>query len=330
VPDPAGPCWQPVARPQVLRARADLLAAVRAFFAERQVMEVDTPVLSGAAVTHPSLASFSCGYRGPGGPRRLYLHTSPEFPMKRLLAAGVGSIYQICHVFRNGEFGRHHNPEFSLLEWYRVGFDHRQLMSEVDGLLGRVLPAGFLQAPARYLSYREAFQQYLDIDPLEAATGELIERARRLEASLPRGFGTDDRDAWLDWLFSAGVEPRLAARQVTFVHGYPATQAALARLDPDDPATARRFEVFVGGLELANGFHELRSADEQRRRFQAELRQRKAGGMPAVPLDEHLLAALAAGLPDCAGVALGFDRLLMLCTGATSLSEVLSFPLDRA
>ncbi len=320
--------WRPGASVETLRRRARMLAEIRVFFAERAVLEVETPVLSVAGMTAPALASFQA--RGPDGRRGGYLHTSPEFPMKRLLAAGSGSIYQICHVFRAGEQGRHHNPEFTLVEWYRVGFDHHDLMREVDDLLGLLFPAEQLSRPAEVISYQAAFQWILGLDALETPVARLADAARRAGVAPPHGLG-EDRDGWLDLLLSHLVQPRLGRDGLSFVHSFPASQAALARLETADGRVARRFEVYLEGVELANGFHELGDAAEQRRRFQAELAARARLGLPAIPVDDRFLAALEEGaLPPCAGVALGFDRAVMLATGADSIDQVMSFSAERA
>lgn len=324
--------WRPSADLSVLRLRAELLAQIRAFFAARGVLEVETPALSAVAITDPHLASFKTCYSGPGSQhgRPLYLHTSPEFAMKRLLAAGSGCIYQIARVFRDGEAGSRHNPEFTLLEWYRVGFDHHRLMDEVAELVGMLLAGRLALAEPERLSYRQIFQHHLNLDPHRATVADLAACAETRNISIPTGMPPDDPDPWLDLLLTHCVEPRLGSGRLTFVHDYPASQAALARLRPDDPPVGERFELYINGIELANGFHELGDAVEQRRRFAQENAARRAVGLPIMPVDEHLLAALEFGLPDCAGVALGFDRLVMLATRKTSLAEVLAFPLDRA
>jgi lysyl-tRNA synthetase class 2 len=307
-----------------LEARARLLERCRHFFAERGVLEVETPILSQATVTDVHLASLETRIAGRAPP--YYLQTSPEYAMKRLLAAGSGDIFQICKVFRDDESGRHHNPEFTMLEWYRIGFDHRELMDEVEALLGTLLGAR-LAAPAERISYREAFLRVLGLDPYTAPTASLAGLAReRLGAE---GLGAD-RDLLLDLLMGALVGPALGQDRISFVHDYPASQAALARCLPGEPPVAARFEAYAFGLELCNGFHELGDAAEQRRRFEADRAQRRARHLPLPPVDERLLAALEAGLPDCAGVALGLDRVLMLATGAPALSAVLSFPIDDA
>jgi lysyl-tRNA synthetase class 2 len=326
------PAWRPSADLSILRLRAELLARTRAFFAARGVLEVETPALSAAAITDPHLASFAARYSGPGPlyGRTLYLHTSPEFAMKRLLAAGSGCIYQISRVFRDGEAGHRHNPEFTLLEWYRVGFDHRRLMDEVAELVAELLAGRLaLSDQAERSSYGEIFRHHLNLDPHRATVAGLAACAERLNLSIPPGMPADDPDPWLDLLLTHRIEPELGRGRLTFVYDYPASQAALARLRPGDPPVGERFELYVNGIELANGFRELGDATEQRRRFERENAVRQASGLPVMPVDEHLLAALDAGLPDCAGVALGFDRLVMLAAGKNSLAEVLAFPLDR-
>jgi lysyl-tRNA synthetase class 2 len=325
--------WRPTATLEVLKLRARLLERVRAFFSERGVLEVETPILSTAAVTDPMLASLATHYTGPRFPRgqTFYLHTSPEFPMKRLLAAGSDSIYQVCKVFRDGEAGRWHNPEFTLVEWYRTGFDHHRLMDETDELATRLLsPTLTLDATER-LSYREAFQRHAGLDPHTSLAGDFAAAARARKVSVtPALLAQNDLDVWRDLLLTHVVEPKLGQRRLTFIYDYPTSQASLARIQPGDPPVAARFELYLNGIELANGFHELTDADQQRTRFEQQLHARAASGQPVVPLDERLLAALAQGLPDCAGVALGFDRLVMLAAGARTIAEVLAFPVDRA
>jgi lysyl-tRNA synthetase class 2 len=319
----AGADWRPTAAREQLVARARLLARVREFFAARGVLEVDTPMIVNAPVSdvHIHSARAELSAQTPGSPpARLFLHTSPEYAMKRLLAAGSGDIYQVCHVARALESGRVHNPEFTLLEWYRVGFSLGQLMDEVELLVRELLGTA---ASAERLSYREAFLRELALDPFDATTAELA------RAAAPLGLSTGlplERDGYLELLMGAFIGPRLGRERLTFVYGYPASQAALARLDPADPRAAQRFELYARGIELANGFHELSAAPEQRTRFEADNAARRRAGLPVHPLDERLLAALGHGLPDCAGVALGLDRLLMLATGAHHIEEVLAFP----
>jgi elongation factor P--(R)-beta-lysine ligase len=287
------PDWAPRCDRAALEARAAVLRAVREFFHQRGVLEVQTAAAGATTVTDPAIESFEVPGLG-------YLQTSPEHQMKRLLAAGAPSIYQIGPVFRAGEAGRLHNPEFTMLEWYRVGFDDRQLMAEVAALIEHVLGPGAFGT----VTY-----------------AEVVERAPPAEAS--PGVRASGRDA-LDLRFALGIES--LARGRWFVVDYPADQAALARLREDDPRVAARFELIVDGVELANGYHELADAIELRARMERDLAARRAAGQREPPVDERLLAAMAAGLPPCAGVALGFDRLLMLKLGANRLDGVLPFP----
>jgi lysyl-tRNA synthetase class 2 len=317
--------WRPTANNASLRRRAQALRIAREFFFARDVLEVETPALVNSPVSDLNLSSARVEVSGHGSP--LFLHTSPEYAMKRLLAAGSGDIYQICHVFRGAERGRQHNPEFTMLEWYRLGFSLEDLMREVAELVRELLGATGL--PVEYLCYRDALRRHAGFDPLDADIGELQRSAQSLGMAGDQARATG-RDELLDLIVGALVGPKLGATALTFLHRYPASQAALARLDADDPRVALRFELYYLGVELANGYHELASADEQRLRFAADQKARNGGGLPCYALDERLLSALAAGLPDCAGVALGFDRVLMLATGATSIDDVLAFPLERA
>jgi elongation factor P--(R)-beta-lysine ligase len=323
--------WRPVAAPDVLRLRARLLRRIRTFFDHAGVLEVDTPALSTAAVTTPQIASFGTAWQGPGPlhGHRLYLHTSPEFAMKRLLAAGSGSIYQLCKVFRDGESGCLHNPEFTLLEWYRTGYDHLDLMDEVERLLTRVLEGILPLAGVHHWAWRDLFIEFAGLDPFQAGIDEFASLLEAKHAVVPIGMQEAGLDDWRDLVMTHVIEPRLGTGLV-FVRDYPASQAALARIRPGDPPVASRFEAYLNGVELANGFHELADPGEQRRRFEVELMQRAQGHLPLVPVDERLLHALSSGLPDCAGVALGLDRLLMLACGASCLSDVLAFPFERA
>ncbi len=317
--------WRPTASLEALRLRAGVLAQIRAFFAERGVLEVETPLLAAAPVTDLHLHALRSRYRGPDAHRGvdLFLQTSPEFAMKRLLAAGSGPIYQLGKAFRNGEAGAKHNPEFTILEWYRPGWDHHRLMDEVDDLLQVVLGAG----TAERLTYGAAFERFAAIDPHRATHGELEMLVAEAGVRDPAGLRRDDL---LDLILTHRIEDRLGRGRPSFVHDYPASQASLARVRAGDPPLAERFEVFYEGVELANGYHELADASEQRRRFEADLEGRRAEGLPEVPVDERLLAALEHGLPDCAGIALGIDRLVMLAAGARNIADVLAFPIDRA
>jgi elongation factor P--(R)-beta-lysine ligase len=313
--------WRPTATRSTLQRRAQMLAQARSFFAARQVMEVDTPVVVNAPVSDVHIHSAQVTLSND---QTYFLHTSPEYAMKRLLAAGSGDIYQVCHVVRGFERGRLHNSEFTLIEWYRTGFSLAQLMEEVADLLRDLLESN---GASERLTYREAFLRHLQLDPFTVPDGQLVEVARG-HGYVPAE--TTSRDELLEFLMGTQVGPELGAHRLTFVHGYPASQAALARLDPHDPSAALRFELYVEGVELANGFHELASAAEQRARFEIDLAERRRLGSPEHPLDERLLAALESGLPDCAGVALGFDRLVMIAAGARSIDEVLPFPTERA
>ena len=317
--------WPPTASREMLSLRAEILARIRAFFADRGVMEVETPLLASTPVTDLHLHAMSCRYRGPGADegRELFLQTSPEFAMKRLLAAGSGPIYQICRAVRDGEAGRSHNPEFTILEWYRPGWDHHRLMDEVDELLAAILGCG----SGERLSYAATFRRYAGVDVFDETDAALRLRVKE--------FGVSDledlsRDDLLDLVLTHVIEPKLGHCQPTFIHDYPASQASLARVRDGNPPLAERFEVFAEGLELANGYHELVDAVEQRRRFETDNATRKRQGLPAVPIDERLLAAIDHGLPDCAGVALGVDRLIMLASGAHNIADVIAFPIDRA
>ncbi len=304
-----------------------MLAVVRRFFDQRGVMEVETPILSQYATTDPNIESFCCEFVGPGagqGSTR-YLHTSPEFAMKRLLCAGSGPIYQVCKVFRQGECGDLHNPEFTLLEWYRPGFSQEQLLDEIEQLL-RLLMADAVDLQAtETLSYQQVFQRFLGIDPLQASAEDLMACAQQQNIDV-HGLAGSEPDAWLDLLMSYCIQPQLGKQRITFLVDYPASQAALARLNPQDERLAKRFEVFVNGVEIGNGFEELSDSDEQRRRFQQDLVLRQQRQQIQVPEDQRLLAALEHGLPECSGVAIGLDRVLLLILGEKQLSAAIAFP----
>ena len=319
--------WQPSATIEQLTKRADILKSIRHFFEKRGVLEVDTPALSHATVTDIHLHTFKTQFIGPeyAQGQSLYLMTSPEFHMKRLLAAGSGSIYQICKSFRNEENGRHHNPEFTMLEWYRTGFDHHELMDEMDALLQMVLSCN----PAQRMTYQQAFLSVLNVCPLEAPMDELKQVAATLGLS-DIAEPEEDRDTLLQLLFSVGVEPEIGQEVPAFVFDFPASQAALAKINRDDPRVADRFEVYFRGIELANGFHELDNAEEQLARFEADNQQRIKMGLAPQPIDFHLIEALKAGLPVCAGVALGIDRLVMLALGCDHIDQVTAFAFPRA
>ena len=319
--------WMPSASIEQLQQRADILALIRSFFYERKVMEVDTPAMSHATVTDVHLHTFQTDFVGPGYADgvHLYFMTSPEFHMKRLLAAGSGAIYQINKAFRNEEAGRFHNPEFTMLEWYRPAFDHHQLMDEMNELLKLVLKCD----DAERMTYQQAFINVLGVCPLEASMDELRVVAACLGLSDIADV-EEDRDTLLQLLFSMGVEEKIGQTVPVCVYDFPASQAALAKINPEDPRVAERFEVYFKGIELANGFHELDNAKEQLARFEDDNTKRKSMGLIEQPIDYHLIAALEAGFPDCAGVALGIDRLIMLAMGEKHIDQVMAFPFDRA
>lgn len=321
--------WQPNADIDTLKRRAQLLADVRLFFAERDVLEVDTPILSHAGPTATYLDSFNSLYQPPGSDAiTYYLQTSPEFAMKRLLAAGSGDIYQIAKVFRNGELGRQHNPEFTMLEWYRPALDYHGLMDEVDLLLQQVAN----MPEAVRLNYQEAFVQYAGLNIQQLETEALRQAALKAIHSLPEDWQTD-RDGWLELLMSEVIEPQLIAlKRPVIIYDFPDSQAQLAKVyrNSDGDRVAARFEVYAGGLELANGYDECLDAQELRQRFEADNLARQVQGKALMPVDEHLLAATESGLPPCTGVALGLDRLLMLVTGKNVLAETLSFGFERS
>jgi lysine--tRNA ligase-like protein genX len=317
--------WQPTASVKNLLTRAKLLAEIRRFFTDRGLLEVETPVLSEFGVTDVHLATFSTEFISPFGEqsKTLWLSTSPEYHMKRLLAAGSGPIFQIGKVFRNEEAGNRHNPEFTMLEWYRPHFDMYRLINEVDDLLQQILEC----PPAESMSYQFAFQQYVGLDPLSADLSELVEKAEKHQLI---GAENESRDTLLQFLFSTVVEPQIGQEAPVVVYHFPASQAALAQISSEDLRVAERFEFYYKGLELANGFHELSDAREQLRRFQQDNLQREKMGLPVRAIDTRLLAALQAGIPNCSGVALGVDRLLMIAMGTESIKDVISFTIDNA
>lgn len=314
--------WQPTAAIATLEVRATMLRAAREYFAATRALEVETPTLSTAAVTDVHLASIAA--TAVNQPR--FLHTSPEYPMKRLLAAGCGDIWQICRVYRDGESGRWHNPEFTLLEWYRLGLDHHALMSDVERLISAVLPPSRHFDRSERMTYREAVQLHAGVDALDDSVPVLVARLESAGIDVPSSIRSD-RDGCLDLIMSTLVGPRLGHDRLSFIYDYPASQAALAQTRG---RVASRFEAYLDGLELANGFHELGDAREQRSRFEQDLAGRTARGLPPLPIDERFLAALEHGLPECSGVALGFDRLVMCAVGARHIDEVLAFPFGYA
>lgn len=339
VAEPDG--WRPAATWSVLELRAALLATVRGFFARYGFLEVETPLLSADVVVDRHLDPFATLWvpepTRPDQGRRLWLQTSPEFAMKRLLAAGPRAIYQVTRAFRNGEVGPRHNPEFTIVEWYRPGDDYAHGM-RLLGDLAQELFAPFAVFPptaagqpstCELLSYGEAFRELVGLDPLRASPAQLAEQARRHALAIPPGLDPRDRDGWLDLLLVERVEPHLGQRAPTILYDYPASQAALAQLHGDPPVAAR-FELYARGIELANGYLELLDADELRARQGRANALRRSDGKPALPEESRLLDAMQAGLPRCVGCALGLDRVVMLAAGCRTLAEVLAFPIERA
>lgn len=321
----SAPDWKPSAPIQNLLKRAKIISEIRQFFTERGVLEVETPAMSEFSVTDVHLSTFHTQFLSPfaNQAKTLHLITSPEYHMKRLLASGSGAIFQLCRVFRNEEAGKRHNPEFTMLEWYRPYFDMYRLINEVDDLLQQILDC----EPAESFSYQFVFQTYVGLDPLSASKAQLVAKARA------HGLQCEDdepRDTLLQFLFSEVVEANIGKDRPTAVYHFPASQAALAQISSEDHRVAERFEFYYKGLELANGFHELSDAQEQLRRFELDNQQRSEMGLPPQLLDHRFLAALKAGIPNCSGVALGVDRLLMIAMGAQRIEEVMAFGVERA
>ncbi len=317
--------WRPSAPIKNLLARAKITEVIRRFFRERGLLEVSTPILSHYGVSDVHIQSFSTQYIAPfkKDPETLFLSTSPEYHMKRLLAAGSGPIFQICKVFRNEEAGKKHNPEFTMLEWYRPFFDMYRLINEVDDLLQEIL-----DCPAtEMVSYQFIFEQCVGLDPLSASDEALCKRAQQANYMDAEN---SDRDTLLEFLFSEVVEPQIGQEHPVAVYHFPASQAALAQLSSEDLRVAERFEFYYKGMELANGFTELTDYKEQKHRFEEDNKMRAALGLPENAIDARFLAALKAGLPNCSGVALGVDRLMMLALGAKSIDEVISFDIEIA
>lgn len=304
--------WKPSATADNLRKRAELVARIRRFFDQRGVIEVSTPCMTACGVTDVNIDSIEVSGHG-------FLRTSPEYWHKRLLAAGLGDLYEIGPVFRAGESGRFHQPEFTLLEWYRLDWSWQQLADEVVALVEHCLHDDEGTRPVHRQSWQQSFQECLGIDALSASRSTL----EALAGDAPPGCS---HDMLLDYLFATRIQPTFDDHGITVIHDYPASQAALARLNPHNPAVSERFEVFVGSLELANGYGELCDAQQQLERFRADNRKRRALGRRTMPIDAKLIEALQQGLPQCAGVAVGVDRLVMAALNATDLSEVITFP----
>jgi lysyl-tRNA synthetase class 2 len=320
--------WRPTATLDAMQLRARLYAAIRTFFADRNVLEVETPVLSQAGNTDPNIASFPLEFSGrtDATTRSRWLRTSPEYALKRLLASGVGDCYELGRVFRDGESGGRHNPEFTMLEWYRIGWDHRRLIGEVAELIAVALHLVGHDASLHRIAWRDLYWRQLGLDPMNASDEQLQTALGDVQIDAA-GLGRDD---WLDLLLTHRLQPSFPIDQMLAVFDYPISQAALARIRPGEPPVAERFELFLGPLEVANGYHELADAAEQRDRFERDLTIRQTRGATLPPIDERLLSALQAGLPACAGVALGVDRLLMAMLRTDRIADVLAFAFDQA
>jgi len=319
--------WQPNISLQVLKARAELLSLARVFFQKINCLEVETPTLSGSTTSDPNIESFSTRQHQ----QTYYLHTSPEFPMKRLLAAGSGAIYQICKVFRQGEAGRYHNPEFTMIEWYQPGLNYHALMQQVDEFVAYLLNDVFSLKNTIHISYKDAFEKYVQVNPFVATNNELLEVLKKHKIEFYNNEQSLDKDALLDLIISQLIQTQLPANTPVFIFDYPASQAALAKIRQQDSyQVAERFELFINGVELANGYQELLDASEQQQRFEAENKKRTTAGLKTIPIDQHLIAALASGIPMVSGVAMGFDRLLMLAMQKESINEVIAFTIDKA
>jgi lysyl-tRNA synthetase class 2 len=317
--------WQPTASITVLRERANVIACIRSFFSQHAVLEVETPLLARHSVTDPYMEILK-GDNPLGKSGAFYLQTSPEYAMKRLLAAGSGPIFEITKAFRKGEQGSRHNPEFTLLEWYRPGFNHFQLMTEIESLVGGLLSC---DRPFLRMSYGEMFQQFLNINPHTISCDKLSALARN---TIDVQMQSAQKDDWLNILLTEIIEPQLGIDVPVFIYDYPASQSALAKTVINDEGilVAQRFELYVHGIELANGYFELTDAGEQEKRFQGEQSMRLALGVEQIEVDIYLLAAMNEGLPSCAGVALGVDRLVMLALQMKNIADVMAFPSDRA
>ena len=323
--------WQSSMNWQDAQQRAKILQQVRQFFAERNVVEVETPSLSQGTVTDVYLDALSCKYDfladSPAGhSTELFLQTSPEFHMKRLLASGYGCIYQIAKAFRHEESGRYHNPEFTMLEWYRIGFDQFDLMSEVTDLLQVVIGGN----KAVFTSYQDIFLKTVSIDPLATNFDELVEVLNKYHQSADWLIEMNDVDLLLQFIFTEIIEPTIGINAPQFIFDFPIAQASLAKRSSDDPRVAQRFECYFKGIELVNGFNELTDANEQQVRFEEDNAKRVVQGLSSRPIDKNFIDALTHGLPQCSGVALGIDRLIMLALDIKKISEVLSFSIERA
>ncbi|WP_371374151.1 elongation factor P--(R)-beta-lysine ligase [Thalassotalea aquiviva] len=321
--------WQPTADIQALKKRAEILRQIRDFFYHRQVMEVETPMLSSGTVTDLHLEGFATKLAYPCTDMKgdtLYLQTSPEFAMKRLLAAGSGCIFQLAKAFRNEQAGRFHNPEFTMLEWYRIGFDHFALMAEIDQLMQYLLDC----EPADKMSYQQAFKHYVGLDPLTANIEQLQQAVLDHQLHADWVASESNIDTLLQFLFGELVERNIGKSRPCFIYHFPSSQASLAKIHAEDQRVAERFELYYQGVELANGFHELTDANEQYQRFQADNKLRTEYNLAEKPIDQHFIKALQSGLPDCSGVALGIDRVVMIALNAEHIKDVIAFPVNIA
>lgn len=318
--------WQPGCSVEILRERAGLLRKVRTFFLNRGVLEVETPSISRYSTVDLHLEPLTVD--PAAGTLTRYLITSPEYHMKRLLCDGSGSIFQVCKAFRQDELGERHNPEFTLLEWYRVGWDHWRLMEEVDSLMQELLSC----ERADRLSYGDAFRNYTGQDPFKLTAVSFQKCCEDYALSPPAYLlkSQVSRDEWLNYLMGALIEPKLGPQRPVFIFDYPASQANLSRINPQNSLLSERFELFFKGMELGNGFHELTDAREQAFRFERENRLREEAGKLPLPPDKFFIEGLASGLPACAGIAIGFDRIVMLALDRSNIGEVITFPWDRA
>ncbi len=320
--------WRPTTNQAVRQLRAQMNHDIRAFFHQRQVLEVETPALSQAGNTDPFIQSFQLFSATTTNITSKYLHTSPEYPMKRLLAAGSGDIYQICKVWREEEVGKNHNPEFTLLEWYRVGFSMQQLIQEISDLLHTLLPS--LEKNDKNISYQQLFLEKFDINPHIAKHADIVKCTNTFIPSL--NTNDLDRQALLDALLTHCIEPDFKNDCLTFVYDYPASQSALAKIRQreDKSSVAMRFEVYLGQSELGNGYQEETSYQRNEDILQNENAQRRERNLEEVTQDKNFLAAAESGIPESAGVAIGLDRVLMAISGVDSIQKVINFPWDVA
>ncbi len=322
--------WQPTCSIELLHLRAQILAEIRSFFLTRAVLEVETPLLSYSSGTDPQLDFFTTDYCSYPLQQTLYLQTSPEFAMKRLLAAGSGCIYQICKAFRNGESGRNHNPEFTMLEWYRVGFTLTQLMDEIAELIALLFKERASLNATQRINYQDLFFKYTGLDALLFNYDDYCAFALKSQSLDAIELCKTDHNAWLDFIFSHHIQPSLGKNALCMVYGYPACQSSLARINKDNSKVTDRVEIFINGIELGNGYYELTDAQEQNQRFDEEILVRQQNSRPVIVKNTHLIAALDAGLPECSGMAIGLDRLLMVLTSNKHIDDVIPFSLARS